>query len=453
MSASTPPCETAPGPTTRYLGPLITDTTVPGERKRDGVIPAHPGGGALQVAHDRWVIFFATLDPAGWDCNRSILYQLRARAPDGPVLREGIIERGVEDWDPLGRNDRLIKSCGMPIAFGVPEGAVLDGKPMPNANVFVVKWYRWAHLRDGERILHPSHGRHEWAEGLAIKQQTLRVEWMQFRFSRARDEIEPLTQPGVLRQRNYESGEAFCSLGPGVQMNHAMKPPVAEDPSCLTWVSCDSFTPYNLDYRDHGAVAPVRFAFHAPTGLYEWTETGRSTTLSDHLVGEASVNRIDEHYIVTLRCFEYDGRTSDTVWFRMRDLFGDWGAPTYTRTPSVPRIAFTCGDGVLRLFTNAPVPCACLPDTSRAVLVCWDVDPDTLRTHHPRVLLDARAMDWPFSDPLVDMAKLCPAQGNRQLLLVRVIDRSHTATLPNATIAPPEAFAMAGIHALELTLP
>ena len=368
------------------------------------------------------------------------------------ALAYSFLERGVEDWDPLGRGDRLVKSCGMPIAFGVPEGAVLGGDPMPNANVFVVKWYRWAHRRDGKRILNPSHGHREWAEGPAIKKQTLRVEWMQFRFDRARDDLEPLTRPGLLRQRNYESGEAFCSLGPGVQMNHAMKAPVAEDARCLTWVSCDSFTPYDLHNRDHGAVAPVRFTFHAPTGLYEWTETGPSIALSDHFVGEASVNRLDGYYVVSLRCFEYEGRASDTAWFRTRDLFGNWGRPTYTPTPSVPRITFRCGDGMLRLFTNAPVPCTDLPDTSRAVLVSCDVDADTLQTHHPRVLLDARTMDWPFNDPLVDMAKLCPPQGNRQLLLCRVIDRSHTADIPPDAMAAPGAFALAGIHAIELTL-
>ena len=103
----------------RYLGPLISDTGVAGETKADGVIPAHPGGGCIQASQDRWIVFFATLDTRGWDSNRSILYQVRKEAPDGPVVREGVIESCREDWDPLGRGDKLFKSCGMPIAFGV----------------------------------------------------------------------------------------------------------------------------------------------------------------------------------------------------------------------------------------------------------------------------------------------------------------------------------------------
>lgn len=433
----------------RYLGPLITDTSIPGERKADGIIPAHPGGGALRVARDRWVVFFATLDPAGWDCNHSIVYQLRRDAPDGPVLAEGLIDRGVDGWDPLGRGDRLVKSCGMPIAFGVPRGACLHGEPLAHANVFVVKWYRWAHRRDGERILHPGDRAHQWADGLAIKHQTLRVEWAQFRLKDASDDIELLTQPGVLRQRGHEVGEAFCSLGSQVQMNHAMKPPVAEDAACRSWVSVDTFPPYANRHHDHGTVAPVRMTFNDATGLYEWTDTGRAVSLPDRVIGEASVNRLGRRHVICLRCFEYEHRTSDTCWFSTDDLFGDWGEPTFTPATSVPRIAFTCGDGALRLFSNAPVRDE---PHSRAVLAWWEVDPATFALRGPRVVVDARQMGWPFKDPLVDMAKLCPPQGRRQLLLFRVIDRAHTAHVAPDRAAEPAAFAAAGIHAAELTL-
>jgi hypothetical protein len=444
----------APGLKVRYLGPLITNTTVPGERKSDGVIPGHPGSGALRVAEDRWVIFFATLDLAGSDCNRSILYQLRADAPDGPMLREGVIDRSSEDWDPLGRGDRFVKSCGMPIAFGVPLGATRASKPMPNANVFVVKWYRWAHLRQGDEILNPSHSRDRWAEGLAVKQRTLRVEWMQFRLNHNRDDIQPLTEPTVLRQKGYEKGEAFCSLGPNIHMNHAMKAPVAEDASCRTWVSCDTLTPYNNGYMDHGEVAPVRFTFDPGSGLYQWTDTGRAIKLPGRVIGEASVNRISDQYVVSLRCFDYSGRSSETVWIKTDDLFGAWGKPTFSTAPSVPRTSFTCGDDVLRLFCNASDPDYRISkEDSRAVLGCWDVDPETLGLNRPRVLLDSRKMGWGFNDPVVDMAKLCPPQGRRQLLLFRVVDRSYTAKTGAIPSVKADAFAISGIHAVELTLP
>ena len=71
-----------------YKGLLATDTTIPGERKCDGITPAH-GNGAIQVSRTRWLLFSSTLDLSGWDAVRSILYQLRTDAPNGPALKEG----------------------------------------------------------------------------------------------------------------------------------------------------------------------------------------------------------------------------------------------------------------------------------------------------------------------------------------------------------------------------
>jgi len=438
-----------PGMTSQYLGPLITNTSQVGERKSDGVIPAHPGGGALQVSQNRWVLFFATLNHQGSDCNRSILYQLRQDSPHGPLLKEGVIDRGIDHWDPLSRNDNLVKSCGMPIAFGVPKGATHDSQPMSHANVFVVKWYRWGHLRKDGRVFNPCHHAHQWPDGPAIKNDTLRVEWMQFRLNDAEDDIQPLTSPGLLRQRGYEQGVAFCELGPGVQMNHAMKAPVAEDATHRSWVSVDTFAPYYPAQYIHGMVAPVRFAFNDHLGLYEWSHTGQPLKLPDRMAGEASVNRIDDRYIVSLRCFEYDNRGSDTCWFNTDNLFGNWGEPTFTPSPPVPRIAFACGDGVIRLFSNASAKH--MASDCRSVLSCWDVDPNTLQLSKQRTILDANTLAWPFKDPFVEMAKLCRPIENRQLLLVRVIDRAHTeANLELSPKANPAAFALAGIHAIEL---
>ncbi len=451
--------ERVPEVAVNYLGPLITNTTQPGERKSDGVIPAHPGGGALQVAQDRWMIFFATLNHQGSDCNRSILYQLRQDSPDGALLSEGVVDTGIENWDPLDRGDRFVKSCGMPIAFGVPQGATLEGQDqgqsqgqgqvMPHANVFVVKWYRWAHLRQDGCLYNPAHHAQQWPEGPSIKNQTMRVEWMQFRLNEARDDIERLTEPTVLRQRGYESGDSFCELGPGMQMNHAMKSPVPEDASCRTWVSVDTFTPYLPAHYAHGSVAAVRFAFNEKRGLYEWVDVGRTIAIPDRLVGEASVNRVQNRYLIALRCFEYDNRGSDTCWFSTEDLFGDWGTPTFTPSSPVPRIAFVCGDGVMRLFSNSRKKNRAIDD--RSILSCWDVDPQALQLSKQRTMLDAGTMVWPFNDPFVDMAKLCPPIGRRQLLLFRVIDRAHTqANVELSPSANSAAFSLAGIHAAEL---
>jgi hypothetical protein len=44
--------------TIEYKGPLVTDTSIPGEMKVDDIIPAQ--GNVIQLSKDRWAVFFAT---------------------------------------------------------------------------------------------------------------------------------------------------------------------------------------------------------------------------------------------------------------------------------------------------------------------------------------------------------------------------------------------------------
>lgn len=447
--ATTASSKAASRPRLAYLGPLITDTTVQGERKADGAIPGHPGGGALQLSRDRWIVFFATLDPHGWDANRGILYQLRRDAPDGPTLREGVVARPLEDWDPLGDGQHLFKSCGMPIAFGVPRGAMHQGRAMPNANVFAVKWYRWAHRRKGNRLLNPSHDREDWPQGVSVKQQTLRLEWMQFRLNDRGDDIEILRPPSMLRQRGFEQGDAFCALGPQFHMNHAMTPPAPVDAACLQWIECDGFVPYQQGAVDHHAIAPVRFDFNATSRVYEWAATGAMTVLPGRYLGETSISRIGSRWVISAREFEYAQGSASTYWFSTDDPMAGLGSPRSTPGGSFPRTAFVCGDGVLRLFTNdASVNRS---PHERAVLCCWDVDPLRFTLSNRLVVWDAHKAELPFDQPMVDMAKLCPTQGRRQLLLFRVIDRTHTCHKAVDEDHPAMPLTLAGIHAAELT--
>ena len=120
----------------KYKGPFITDTSIPGETKADGIVPGQ--GNVIQLSRDRWAVFFATLDPSGWDGVRSIIYQVRADAPDGTLLKEGLIQSYLSGWDPFNEGISLRKSHASPFAFGVPKGALLKGKLMPNENVFVL---------------------------------------------------------------------------------------------------------------------------------------------------------------------------------------------------------------------------------------------------------------------------------------------------------------------------
>ena len=94
-------------------GVLIADSTVAGETRRDGVVPARPNG--IRISRARWLLLYATRSFRGVDDDRSIFWQLRAASPVGRVVREGLFARSVDDRDPLG--DGGILGLGAEEAF------------------------------------------------------------------------------------------------------------------------------------------------------------------------------------------------------------------------------------------------------------------------------------------------------------------------------------------------
>src|SRR5438045_6927999 len=78
-----------------HLGMLISECTVPGERRRDDVVPAHPNG--VQASRDRWLLVYATRGFRGVDDDRSIVYQIRAGSPAGKLMREGMLAPSIDD--------------------------------------------------------------------------------------------------------------------------------------------------------------------------------------------------------------------------------------------------------------------------------------------------------------------------------------------------------------------
>ena len=119
-------------------GIFLNDCPLPGESKQDMVWPGQAN--AVQLSRDRWLIVYATRGMRFMDDDRSIHYQLRADGPDGVILREGILSRSFDGWDPEGDGRRCFKQHGHPVVFGVPKGTRFGGKPVPHENLFVAKW-------------------------------------------------------------------------------------------------------------------------------------------------------------------------------------------------------------------------------------------------------------------------------------------------------------------------
>jgi len=193
-------------------------------------------------------------------------------------------------------------------------------------------------------------------------------------------------------------------------------------------------------------VAAVRYRFNARSGLYEWVETGGPLSLPERRLSESTMNRVGDDWIIAFRSSYPD---SATCWFRTEDPFDGFGEPTISCPDCMaPRTSFLCADGTLRLFMN-DIPAVPIPH-ERTPLCCWDIRLKDFSASSRRVILDARKQGMPFYNPFIDMAKLCPNQGRRQLLLFRVITRRQTADQDMDHGITEREHAEAGIHYSEL---
>ena len=120
-----------------HLGRLIDECPLPGQQFADNVFPSHPNG--TQVAENRYLVIYATRGYRGIDDNMSICYQLRADDYVGPILSEGFLTRSTDDWDPFFDGHRYVRQHGHPVAFGVPDGALVDGRVPDHAGLFAIK--------------------------------------------------------------------------------------------------------------------------------------------------------------------------------------------------------------------------------------------------------------------------------------------------------------------------
>ena len=241
----------------RHEGLLVSECTLPGETHDDDVYAAHPNG--IQVSRDRWLILYATRGMDGWDSDRSVVYQLRRDAPDGPIIKEAMLGAGIGDWDPLADGNLCFKQHGHPAAFGVPKGALIHGQPAPHGNLFVIKW------RIVGMAIDPQTGRIIYDEEL--DRTTQDVEWMQIRLNESEDDIEVVAPPASMRKKGYESGPEQCPQTKDVvRMNATFVQAVPFNVDCTEWADCNHCNPYG--------VAAFKYRYNPQRDLYEWVETG-----------------------------------------------------------------------------------------------------------------------------------------------------------------------------------
>ena len=397
-----------------YRGRLIAQCSLPGETRQDEVFPAHPNG--IPVSRNRWLLVYATRGWRAGDDDMSIIYQIRANTPDGALLKEGLFKSSINDWDPFGDGSCLVRQQGSPVAFGVPKGAVINGKPPVNANVFAVKW----------RVMSP--GRLDRRTGLverdnALWRPTQNVEWVQFRLNETEDDIEILQETRSLRQNGYEEGDRFCSTEGLHNMNQTFVQPVPFNEEATEWVDVNNFNEGTFKDKSASRSAALKHRFNTETGLYEWVESG--PVIREWKLGYASINRMDDGWIIgSGRHSKYDGAWEPgVVLIRTDDPFGNNQSPVGSSKPpcASPATQYRCADGTLRLFTGDPQ--ASPYGQTRNPLYCWDIDPQTAEGTNRREIFDnVKCGVLPEeSVPRADMCKLLPyTDGGEQYLVWRV---------------------------------
>ncbi|MCC7517871.1 MAG: hypothetical protein IT578_01665 [Verrucomicrobiae bacterium] len=377
-------------------GVLVGDCSLQGERKRDGVFPAHPCG--IQLSRNRWLFLYATRALRCYDDDHSIVYQVRADSPVGPVLKEGFLQRTVDDYDPLGDGSANVCILRQAMAFGVPLGARVGGRRVPHENVFVAQWSRSAGGRlDPATGTYVNDSKLEWGCIDAIS--------CQFRLNAKGDDLEILQPPRKLRQVGYEQGPAFCSSENAGIIVAGLVPAVPFN---------DDLTEWATTMQVGKGVAALKFRFNARAGLYEWVETGPSRAGNEEFsFSEPTMARVDGAWLIAVRTRFLDPRqepdwagfrTRDrghTGWIRVADPFREMPFSTIVTDPprQAPMTIHRCADGVVRLFSgdfaNSPYK------ARRDPLYCWDVDPRKFTVSHRHVVCDTVEQEiFPNDDKL-----------------------------------------------------
>ena len=416
-----------------YRGKLIHECSLPGETRADDVFPAHPNG--IQVSARRFLLVYATRTYRGGDDDLSIVYQLRDGAYDGPVLAEGMLAKSVNDWDPFDDGSAYVRQHGHPVAFGVPRGALIEGRPAPNANLFVVKWRVCARVIDPATGFLVSSRSHP-----ALSARTQGVEWVQLRLNEAEDDMEIVQPAQPLRQRGYEEGDAFCSAAAGTapvrQMNQSFVQAVPFNDDASEWADVNHF--------DGRRLAALKYRYDLQRGVYEWVEIG---PMIEEQLFEASLAHYRGRWIISGR--PHGGGAIG--WFRTADPFGAVPAAARPASPvnSSPLTAYTYADGVLRLLTGDSTISPY--GLNRNPLYLWEIDPEHgFAAAQRQTVFDIVAAGLPIpveSRPTCDMAKLLPhAGGKEQIIVYRV--RSGTNNDPSHTgaVITPTEKETAGIY-------
>ncbi len=425
-----------------YKGPFIIESDLPGESKQDFAVPNYATG--LRVSTNRWLIVYDTVDSRGADFWRSVMYQIRADAPDGRIVKSGFIAQ-LEVLDSLvGDRYPCWKGYGNPNVFGMP--CLAPGTPSsPTAGLVAISYNsRIEMMVDGRLVQHlPTLTPHwpkdvsadDWFDALA-RLGSPRV-MRQFRFNPATDELLPVSPaepcPTVQPVRLRHDLQGIVNWGNPVRM----------DEQGLSWLEV------LVDPTEDSLLVMRRYDFDAAAGLYRMTDSVmQHQDRPDFRAGEPSLAQIGPNdWLVAARCFKNSG---NTLLYRTTDPMTSLGEATELATTFGQRMLYRFADGSIRLTLNHQKESPY--QDRRNPLYCYRIDPETLQAVEKSTVFDSRAAGLNLHVPFVDHTHLFESHRlGTQLLTFRLIAEAMVWNRPDMQAVTPEEMRIGGLHCCEVT--
>ncbi|MBE6390417.1 MAG: hypothetical protein E7043_09670 [Lentisphaerae bacterium] len=418
----------------KYCGPLIHGPQAP------GIFCVQPAG-PVEIAPGRWLCLYSMVDGRGHDANCGVFAQLRADAPDGPVLKARVLVPGGDgtNYFPLEDGEEYFRCAGQAHLFGSQK-----------TGVFAVTYYQHAQKWVDGVLQNP--GSYFWRKqhGSMLMSRTLRLGMLQLEYDGQNDDWKIVEEPHLLTQAGWEdAGEAFCEFGPGFSLNHALESPVPLNDDGTEFLEYVTITAYDDPYAisGHGTIVPIRYKFDPATRRYRWVQTGRRWRDGNDTLGEASVVRMPDgsgDFLISVRQFLGGG---DIILAKVSDPFGA-GINRVCRYKgsSAPRTLGVRSDGLMRLFMNDS---ALSPyHHERNPLYEYQIFPD-LSLGEPRIIADAVQLALPWPEPFLDMGQYLEYASGKEMLSFRAFDRVQVVGNEGTEPLSAEAAELYGVHYLK----
>jgi len=395
-------------------GQLFPECSLSGEGKADGAQPAHASG--LQLSKDRFILFYSTRGFRGRDDEWSSVYQIRADSWTGRILKEGYISQTSNEWDALGDGRKFVFQNGHATGFGVPKGAIVDGRRVSNENHFVAMW------RIVARVRNPETGHVYWESADEDSyRRTTDCLWMQFRLNDAEDDIEILQTARKLRQSGYEESGQICADPSLKVICKGFVPAVPMNPDHTEWVDMNSTNgdgDCEIQFtKKTGRVVPFKYRWNISKKLYEWVDTG--TPLGPDLF-EGAIAPWNGGYVIASRMVGHN-ELNVVTWCRTDDPFQNSAKiiKRHDQPNWCPFTLFTGPDG--RLYRLGGCSERSYFKYGRDPLFMVRIDPerDFEAIEHRKVFSAIRTPDLEFSKvPTVDFGKMLPHLGGTEQTVV-----------------------------------